>query len=142
MNGLQYPAPKVSKQKTLWKRMIGAVTCTCLWLHLIATISQRQKLVVQYTKEHAYFLSRTHLHYELTGKMLPCVKDTIDIVHLIIPQPSSKPSLKTAAEHGNKDTCVDHAVDKTNAETTALGSMVSLFVLSMFELIIELILIS
>jgi hypothetical protein len=85
----------------------------------LATIYQGRKHVLQYTKEHAYWLSRTHLHFEFTGEILPCVAKIVDILRLTIPQ----------------STCVDHTIDQTDAEATALESTICSSLLSMIDLI-------
>jgi len=102
----------------------------------LATIYKGKKHVLQYTKEHAYLISRTHLHFELIGEVVAYFTDIIvDILRLTIPQAFVKPSLHTAADQGYKATCVvDHDIDKTRVETTALGSTVCPFLLSMIEL--------
>jgi hypothetical protein len=74
----------------------------------LATIYQGKKHVLQYTREHAYTLSSAHLHWELTGEILPCVADIVNILSISVPQ----------------STCVDQAIDETNAEPTALESKV------------------
>jgi hypothetical protein len=74
----------------------------------LATIYQGKKPVLQYTREHAYTLSRAHLHWELTGDILPCVADIVNILRLTVPQ----------------SICVDQAIDETHAEPTALESTV------------------
>ena len=48
----------------------------------LSTIYQGKKPVINYTTEHAYVLSRAHLHYELTGEILPSVKDIVEILML------------------------------------------------------------
>jgi hypothetical protein len=48
----------------------------------LSTIYQGKKPVINYTTEHAYVLSRAHLHYELTGELLPSVKDIVEILML------------------------------------------------------------
>ncbi len=48
----------------------------------LATIYQEKKLVLKYTKEHAYLLSRAHIYFELTDEVLPCVAEVIDILSL------------------------------------------------------------
>ncbi len=85
----------------------------------LATIYQGKKHVLQCTREHAYTLSRTHLHWELTGEMLPCVADIVDILRLTVPQ----------------STYVDQAIDEIHAEPTALESTVCPSLLSIFDFI-------
>ena len=53
-------------------------------MHMVAlaTIYQGKKLVLKYTKEHAYFISRAHLYFELIGEVLPCVEEATDILSL------------------------------------------------------------
>jgi hypothetical protein len=85
----------------------------------LATIYQGKKYVLQYTMEHAYTLSRAHLHWELTGEILLCVADIADILRLTVPQ----------------STCVDQAIDETHAEPTTLESTVCPSLLSMFDFI-------
>ena len=48
----------------------------------LSTIYQGKKPEINYTKEHAYVLSRAHLHFELTGEILPCVNDIVEILKL------------------------------------------------------------
>ena len=48
----------------------------------LATIYQGKKPVLNYTKEHAYLLSKAHLYFELTGEVLPFVSEVIDILKL------------------------------------------------------------
>ncbi len=48
----------------------------------LSTIYQGKKPIINYTAKHAYVLSRAHLHYELTGNILPSVKDIVDILML------------------------------------------------------------
>ena len=48
----------------------------------LSTIYQGTKPVINYTTEHAYVLSRAHLHYELTGEIVPSVKDIVEILML------------------------------------------------------------
>ena len=74
----------------------------------LATIYQGKKLVLQYTREHAYTMSRAHLHWEFTGDILPCVADIVNIIRLTVPQ----------------STCVDQAIDETHAKPTTLESKV------------------
>jgi hypothetical protein len=85
----------------------------------LATIYQGKKPVLKYTREHAYTLSRAHLHWELTGEILPCVADIVDILKLLGPQ----------------STCVDQAIDHTHAEATALVSTVRQSLLSIIDFI-------
>jgi hypothetical protein len=74
----------------------------------LATIYQGQKPVLQYTSQHAYTLSRAHLHWELTGEILPCVADIVRILRLSVPELTS----------------VDKAIDETHAEQTEIVSTV------------------
>ena len=80
----------------------------------LATIYQAKKHVLQYTSEHAYTLPRAHLHWELTGEILPCVADIVHILMLSVPQL----------------TCVDQAMYETHVEPTALESTVCQSLLS------------
>ena len=82
----------------------------------LATIYQGKHHVRKYTRKLPCLLSRALLHFELTGEILPYVKDIVDIFRLKNPQASSKPSLQTAADQVYKATCVDQAIDKTHAE--------------------------
>ena len=91
----------------------------------LATIYQGKKYVLQYTKEHAYSLSRTHLHFELTGEILPSVADIVDILRLPSPQSS----------------CVDQAIDQTHAEAPTLESTVCPSLLSNIDLVANILLI-
>jgi Ulp1 family protease len=52
---------------------------------ILATIYQGKKPVLQYTRKHAYTLSRAHLHWELTGEILPCIADIVNILRLTVP---------------------------------------------------------
>jgi len=72
----------------------------------LATIYQGKKHVLRYTRDHAYTLSRAHLHWELTGEILLLVADIVDILRLTVPQ----------------STCVNHAIDHTHDEAPALES--------------------
>ena len=84
----------------------------------LATIFQGKKLVLQYTRDHAYSLSRTHLHWELRSEILSCVVNIVDILRLRIPQ----------------STCVNQTIDQTNAEVSALESTVCSSLLSVIDL--------
>jgi hypothetical protein len=81
-------AYKVSKQK-IPLQGDGWSCGMHMLLVALATIYQGKKPVINYTTEHAYVLSRAHLHYELTGEILPCVKDIVEILvlHEIVSYP-------------------------------------------------------
>ena len=89
--------------------------------HMVAfaTIYQGKKLLLQYTRDHAYTLSRAHLHWELTGEIVPCVADIVDIMRLTIPH----------------STCVNQAIDHTHTEAPALESTVCPSLLSIIDFI-------
>jgi hypothetical protein len=89
----------------------------------LATIYQGKKPVLQYTREHAYTLSRAHLYWELTGEILPCVADIVDILRLSAPQ----------------STCVTQTIDHTHAEAIALVSTVCPSLLSLIRFITNII---
>jgi hypothetical protein len=73
----------------------------------LATIYQGKKPVLQYTKEHAYTLSRAHLYWELTGEILPCVADIVHILRFTFP----------------KSICVDQAIDETALNSTVCPTL-------------------
>jgi len=130
---LQPPKAKIIKdgiplQEDVWSCGIHVLMAA------LATIYNGKKPILQYTREHAYLLSRSHLHFEFTGEVLPCDTDIVDILRLTIPQASSIPSLQPANDRGYKATCVDQAIDKAHAERPALGITVCPFLLSMIEL--------
>jgi hypothetical protein len=91
----------------------------------LATIYQGKNFVLKYTRDHAYTLSRAHLHWEITGEILPSVADIVDILRLTVPQ----------------STCGNQVIDYTHAEATTLEATVCPSLLSIIDCITNILLI-